>query len=108
MATVKVTKEDFKDQIANGYTLVDFWAEWCGPCKMVEPFLEELSEEWGDKVTIAKLDVDENNEVSQEFGVQSIPTMILFKDGEVVERQIGALPKAAIKQFVEGNMENPD
>ena len=80
--------------------LVDFWAEWCGPCKMIAPILEELADEQADKFTIAKLDVDANVATATKFSVMSIPTLLLFKDGEVVARLVGAKPKGAMLQEI--------
>jgi thioredoxin 1 len=87
---VNLTDSDFDAQIAKGLTLVDFWAEWCGPCKMVAPTIEKLAEEFDGKVKIAKLDVDANQQTQGKFRVMSIPTVILFKDGQPVEVQVGA------------------
>ncbi len=101
MALPEINDSNFKDEISQGLVLVDFWAEWCGPCRMVAPVLEELSKEYSSKVSIKKLNVDENQLSAQMFGVQSIPTMILFKDGKVVDKIIGALPKTQIKNFID-------
>jgi thioredoxin 1 len=96
----KLDKNNFKETIdGDNYILVDFWAEWCGPCKMIAPVLEEISNERTD-VAIAKLNVDDNQEIALTYGVQSIPTMILFKNGKVVDKLIGALPKEKINQFL--------
>ncbi|NLW17811.1 MAG: thioredoxin [Firmicutes bacterium] len=84
--------------------LVDFWATWCGPCRMVSPILEELAQEWADKLTIAKLDVDAEPAIAAKYQIMSIPTMILFKDGQEVTRLMGAMPKAAIKQRIEPHL----
>jgi len=84
--------------------LVDFWAEWCGPCRIIAPVLEDLAESMDGKVRIAKLNVDENQEVAFKYQVSSIPTLILFKNGEVADRVMGALPKSALEQFVERNL----
>ncbi|OHC95347.1 MAG: thioredoxin, partial [Sphingomonadales bacterium GWF1_63_6] len=81
--------------------LVDFWAEWCGPCKMIGPALEEISEELGDKVTIAKVNIDENPDAPGKYGVRGIPTMILFKNGEAAATKVGAAPKSALKSWLE-------
>lgn len=89
-------KDNFNDTIANGVTLVDFWAEWCGPCRMQLPILEEVSEEIGEKATIGKINVDHELELAQRFGVQSIPTLILFKDGEIVDKMVGVQAKETL------------
>jgi thioredoxin 1 len=94
MAIVNVTDQSFAAEVENGGTvLVDFWAPWCGPCKMIAPVLEEIDSEVGDKLKIAKLNVDENPDTSGRFGVMSIPTLMMFKDGEVVEKLVGFQPK---------------
>ena len=80
--------------------LVDFWAEWCGPCKMVAPFLDELAGDMAGKVTVAKVNIDENPETPRKYGVRGIPTMILFKDGQVAATKIGALPKSKLYEWV--------
>ena len=84
--------------------LVDFWAEWCGPCKMIGPALEEISEELGDRVTIAKMDIMENTNVPGQIGVQSIPLMVLFKDGKPVAQKLGAAPKGQLKGWLESQL----
>ncbi|MCX7998961.1 MAG: thioredoxin [Leptospiraceae bacterium] len=101
MALPEINDSNFKEEVSQGLVLVDFWAEWCGPCRMVAPVLEELSKEYSNKLSIKKLNVDENQLSAQTFGVQSIPTMILFKDGKVVDKIIGALPKTQIKNFID-------
>jgi thioredoxin 1 len=78
--------------------LVDFWAEWCGPCKMIGPLVEELSQEYDGKALIGKLDVDSNPNVSMEFGIRSIPTLLFFKNGQVVDKQVGVVPKNVLSQ----------
>ena len=82
---------------------VDFWAPWCGPCRIVGPVIEELAPSYDGKVVIAKMNVDDNPAVAQKFGVTSIPTMLIFKDGQVVDRVIGALPKAELQKFLDRN-----
>ena len=84
--------------------LLDFWAEWCGPCKMIGPLLVELSEEYANKVKIVKLNVDENNNTAIQYAVRSIPTLILFKDGQVQAQHIGAAAKGQLKQFIDSNL----
>ncbi len=95
MADVKtLTDATFDGEIAAGSTIVDFWAPWCGPCRMVGPVIEEIAQEHSDKVTVGKLNVDENPAVAQKYGIMSIPTIILFKDGEPSRKVIGARSKA--------------
>ena len=103
MATIAVTDASFADDVLNSDkpVLVDFWADWCGPCKMIAPALEEISEELADKVTIAKVDIMENTDIAAKFGVQSIPLMVLFKDGQPVAQKLGAAPKSQLKGWLE-------
>ena len=103
MATASVTDSSFAADVlgASKPVLVDFWAEWCGPCKMIGPSLEELSVELGDKVTIVKLDIDANPEAPTKYGVRGIPTMILFKDGQPAATKVGAEPKSRIQAWLE-------
>jgi thioredoxin 1 len=104
MATVKVDKSNFQTDVldATGPVVVDFWAEWCGPCKMIGPSLEEISKEMAGKVTITKLNIDENPELAAKFGVRSIPTLMIFKGGEVADIKVGALPKTALSHWISG------
>jgi thioredoxin 1 len=104
MATVKVDKNNFKADVldAEAPVVVDFWAEWCGPCKMIGPSLEEIATELAGKVKIAKLNIDENPELAAQFGVRSIPTLMIFKDGEVADMKVGALPKTALSHWING------
>lgn len=96
------TDENIKEAIQSGKpVVVDFWAEWCGPCRMVGPVVEELAKEYEGRVIIGKLDVDENVETPNEYGIRNIPTILFFKDGQVVDKQIGAAPKAALAAKVE-------
>ncbi len=100
MAIVNVTDQNFATETNEGVVLVDFWAPWCGPCKMIAPVLEELDGELGDKAKIAKVDVDENQETASKFGVMSIPTLLVLKNGEVVDQVVGFQPKEALAELV--------
>ena len=103
MATKAVTDASFQSDVleSDKPVLVDFWADWCGPCKMIAPALEEISEELGEQVTIAKVDIMENTDTAAQFGVQSIPLMVLFKNGEAVAQKLGAAPKSQLKGWLE-------
>ena len=103
MSTKAVTDASFSAEVlqSDKPVLVDFWADWCGPCKMIGPSLEEIAEELGDKVTIAKVDIMENTTTASDFGVQSIPLLILFKDGKPVAQKLGAAPKSQLKGWLE-------
>lgn len=100
MAIVKATDQNFKEETGEGLVLADFWAEWCGPCKMIAPVLEEIDTEMSEKVKIVKLDVDNNQETAGNFGVMSIPTLIFFKDGEIVDKVVGYQPKEALVEVI--------
>ena len=103
MSTKHVTDASFAADVLSSDkpVLVDFWADWCGPCKMIAPSLEEISEELGEQVTIAKLDIMENTDTAAKYGVQSIPLMLLFKNGEPVAQKLGAAPKSQLKGWIE-------
>ena len=101
MAIVKGTDQNFSQEISEGLVLVDFWAAWCGPCKMIAPVLEELDADMDDKVKIVKLDVDENQQTASEYGIMSIPTLLLMKNGETVDKVVGFRPKEALAELVE-------
>ncbi|ADU31404.1 thioredoxin [Evansella cellulosilytica] len=100
MAIVNVSDQNFAAETGEGVVLADFWAPWCGPCKMIAPVLEELDGEMGDKVKIVKLDVDENQETAGKFGVMSIPTLLVFKDGQVVDQVVGFQPKEQLASLL--------
>ncbi|MFT4793025.1 MAG: thioredoxin 1 [Paracoccaceae bacterium] len=104
MATTPATDSSFEDDVIKSATpvVVDFWAEWCGPCKQIGPSLEELSEEMAGRVTIVKVNVDDNPNAAAKYGVRGIPTLLLFKDGQVVSNVTGARPKTALKSWIEG------
>jgi thioredoxin 1 len=104
MTTQTVTDASFETDVlgAPGAVLVDFWAEWCAPCKMIAPGLEEISEQLAGKLTVVKLNIDDNPSTPLKFGVQAIPTLILFKDGEVAAKKLGALPKGKLLEWIQG------
>lgn len=93
---VELTNDNFKDTIAKGVTLVDFWAPWCGPCRMIAPVIEELAEEFDGKATIAKVNTDEEQDIAIQYGIRSIPTLLFFKDGELVDQMVGAAGKQVL------------
>jgi thioredoxin 1 len=105
-APVKVTDATFDEMVMNSeeLVLVDFWAEWCGPCKMIAPVLEELAQELDGQMTVGKLDVDHNPDTAMAFGVMSIPTLLLFKGGQPVDRIVGFQPKAQLKKRIETHL----
>ena len=102
----QVTDSSFQTDVlgVEGPVVVDFWAEWCGPCKQIAPALEEISAEMGDRVTIAKINIDDNPETPSNYGVRGIPTLIMFKNGEVADTKVGALPKNQLQQWIEQNL----
>ncbi len=104
--TVEFTDSNFEVEALNSDkpVMVDFWAEWCGPCRMVGPIVEEVAKEYGDKALVGKLNVDNNPGIAQKYGIRSIPTILFFKNGEIVDRQVGAVPKAALVKKLEAHM----
>ena len=103
---VHVTDSTFEDEVLNtgGAVLVDYWADWCGPCKMIAPILDELAEEYAGKLKIAKLNIDENPGTPPKFGIRGIPTLMLFKDGNVEATKVGAVSKSQLSAFVDSNL----
>lgn len=103
---VVLTDDNFEQEVLQSDVpvVVDYWAEWCGPCKMIGPILEELAVEYGDKVKIAKINIDENNQTPPKFGIRSIPTLMVFKGGEVEGTKVGAGSKADLTSFIEGSI----
>ena len=106
--TKAVTDDSFETDVvaasASGPVLVEFWAEWCGPCKMIGPALEDLAGEFAGKITVAKVDIDDNPVAPGKFGVRGIPTLLIFKDGKVAAQKVGAMPKAALKAWIASNL----
>ena len=104
---LELTDSNFEELVlkSDKPVLVDFWAEWCGPCRMVGPVVEELSKEYDGKAVIGKLNVDNNAQVSMKYGIRSIPTILFFKNGEVVDRSVGAVPKPQLAQKLEGQLQ---
>ncbi|HRO00673.1 thioredoxin [Nitrobacter sp.] len=102
MAVGKVSDANFEAEVlkATGPVVVDFWAEWCGPCRMIGPVLDEISSAMGSKVKIVKLNVDESPRTASKYGVMSIPTLMIFKNGELASRQVGAAPKQKLEQWI--------
>jgi thioredoxin 1 len=107
MKALEITDANFAAEVeqSNIPVLIDFWAVWCGPCKMIAPIVEELASEYEGKIKIGKLDVDNNPNVAMKFGIRSIPTLLLFKDGKVVDQIVGAVPKPQIVQKLEAQLQ---
>ena len=103
MAELKITRENFENEVMKSDipVLIDFWAPWCGPCRMMRPIIEQLAEEYEGKAKVGKVNVDEEGELSQAFGVMSIPTIVLVKDGKVVKQAVGARPKAEVEAMLQ-------
>ncbi len=106
--TKAVTDESFRQDVleAPGPVLVDFWAEWCGPCRMVAPILDDIAREYDGKLTIAKVNIDENPMTPNEYAVRGIPTMLLFRDGKLLDQKVGAQPKSVLKDWIAGQLED--
>ena len=106
MSILNVEDKNFKEKVleADKPVLCDFWAEWCGPCKQISPILSELAEDYKEKILIAKVNIDENPETPQAYNVRGIPTLLIFKSGEMVAEKIGAMPKSALEQWVADNL----
>ena len=102
----QVSDQSFEQDVlkAEGYVLVDFWAEWCGPCKQIAPSLEEISKEMGDKLTVAKVNIDETPQTPTQYGVRGIPTLMIFKGGQVAAMKVGALPKSKLVEWVQQSL----
>ena len=105
MTLINITDEEFEDSILknSGVCLVDFWAEWCGPCKQISPILEEIASEENNDVTIAKINIDENPRVATDYGIRSIPTMLLFVNGELKDTKVGSMPKQELNDWIKSN-----
>ena len=105
MASVSVTDANFENEVlqSDQPVMVDFWAEWCGPCKALTPVLDELADEMGDKVKVVKVNIDEAPEAPTKYGVRGVPTLMLFKDGQVVDTRVGGMPKSQLQEWVESH-----
>lgn len=103
MSVVKVTDENFKAEVLESEipVLVDFWAEWCGPCRMIAPVVDAVAEEYAGKLKVAKLNVDENPQTASQYGIMSIPSLLIFKDGQVIEKMVGFMPKEQMKEAID-------
>lgn len=103
---INVTDSDFDEKVlkAEGPVLIDYWAEWCGPCKMIAPLIKEVADEYAGKLTVVKMDIDSNRKTPMEYSIRGIPTMMIFKDGQVQATKVGAVSKGMLTSFVEENL----
>ncbi len=106
MSIKQVSNDSFETEVlkADSPVLVDYWAEWCGPCKMIAPILDEVSRDYADKLNVAKVNVDENQEIATKYGIRGIPTLMLFRNGAVVATKVGALSKSQLTAFLDSNL----
>ncbi len=106
MATKQITDDNFQKELDESGVpiLVDFWAEWCGPCKQMGPVLEELSDEYNNKLSVIKINIDENPVTTSKYGIRGIPTLLLFKNSELVSTKVGAFPKSSLQEWIEENI----
>ena len=104
MATIHLTNDAFDKAVSNGLAMVDFWASWCGPCKMLSPVIERLAEQYEGKVLVGKVNVDDEPNLAMRFGVMSIPTVIFFKDGKEIDRKVGVMPEASFTAVLDQNL----
>ena len=106
MATLQTSDRNFENDVigSNLPTLVDFWAEWCGPCKQIGPILEEISDEKKDQINVYKINIDENPEIPQKYGVRGIPTLMFFNDGKLIDTKVGSIPKSSLNKWIENNL----
>jgi len=105
-AIIELTDQNFNQEVLNaqGLVLVDFWAAWCGPCRTIAPIIEELAQEYAGRIKVGKLNVDENRETANRYNIQSIPTLLLFKDSQILEQLIGVQPKQVLKKAIEKHL----
>ena len=110
MPPIKVSDASFQNDVLNSPkpVVVDFWAEWCGPCRMIAPALEELAAEFGERVTVAKINIDESPQTPTRYGVRGVPTLMIFHKGQVAATKVGALPKSKIKEWIEASIPRAD